>query len=149
MKRFALMLMLFLYACSAFGDYSIDDFLKMTLDSLKIDREKDIAFVCGVGKISHEGAIGIYLARRAAISDAQRGLLILKRSLEENAPPRIDNVYGHVPSLTLKAESWHDGLYFVEAEVKLSELMRDNDSADNYDEENEYEENNDEEEYFL
>ena len=124
MKRFALMIVTVLCCVSpAFSEYSTDDLLKMTVDSLKADRENDIASVRGVGKITQEGSVGVFLARRTAIADARRGLLILKRSLEEKRPPRMDSVSGHVPGIKVKSEFMRGGLYFVEAEVRLSELL--------------------------
>ncbi|MBQ7220494.1 MAG: hypothetical protein IJS28_05895 [Synergistaceae bacterium] len=134
-------------AGKAFSEYSTDDLLKMTVNSLKADRASDTASVRGVGRITQNDSTGIFLARRAAISDAQRGLLILKRSLEEKRPPRMDSVSGHVPGLRVKAENVSDDLYFVEAEVSLSELL--GHKARNYapDDEEEDEEDYDEDDY--
>ena len=152
MKRIVMIALVLCFVCAgcAFSEYSTDDLLKMTVNSLKADRENDIAFVRGVGKISQDGPMGMVLARRTAIADAQRGLLILKRSLEEKRPPRMDSVSGHVPGLRLKDENVRDGLYFVDAEVSLSELL--GHKADNYPEDNDKEENLENEdlgEYYL
>ena len=156
MKRIVMIALVLCLVCAghAFSEYSTDDLLKMTVNSLKADRENDIAFVRGVGKISQDGPMGMVLARRTAIADAQRGLLILKRSLEENRPPRMDSVSGHVPGLRLKEESVRDGLYFVDAEVSLSELLghkvdNDPEDKDHDDDEEEYYDDVDGEEYYL
>ena len=141
--KYAVITMLVLCLVSpAFSEYSTDDLLNMTVSSLKADRERDTAFVRGVGKISQAGSVGVHLARRTAIADAQRGLLILKRSIEENRPPRIDSVSGHVPGLRVKSEQIRDGLYFVEAEVSLSELLgreREDDEGYDYEDDDESE----------
>lgn len=105
------------------GEYKTSDLLKMTIESLHADYENNTAFVRGVGKISREGSVGIFLARRAALVDAQRGLLILRREIQEGQPARIDSVSGYVPPIRLLSESVKDGLYFVEVETSLSELM--------------------------
>ena len=146
MKYIAMIMLVLCFMSPAFSEYSTDDLLKMTVASLNADRENDTAFVRGVGKISQEGSMGIFLARRSAIADAQRGLLILKRSLEEKRPPRIDSVSGHVPGLKIKSESMNDGLYFVEAEVSLSELLghEAEDDVDIYDEDDDYEDDEEE-----
>ena len=133
MKRVVMMMLVLCCVSPVFGEYSTDDLLKMTVDSLKVDRETDTATVRGVGKVSQDGALGVYLARRAAIADAQRGLLILKRSLEEGRPTRMESVSGYVPGLKVKSESMSEGLYFVEAEVSLSELLGDKPERDSGD----------------
>ncbi len=157
MKRYVIILLVLclLFAGCAFSEYSTDDLLRMTVDSLKADRENDIAFVRGVGKISQDGAMGVFLARRTAIADAQRGLLILKRSLEEKRPPRMDSVSGHVPGIKVKSEIVSDDLYFVEAEVSLSELLghkpedEPDEPEDEGDDEDYYEDDAAEEEYYI
>ena len=125
MKRIVLIALVLccVNSVSAFSEYSTDDLLKMTIESLGVDRERDIAFASGVGKITQDGSVGVYLARRSAIADARRGLLILKRALEENKPPRTDSVSGHVPGLRVRSEKIMEGLYIVDAEVSLSELL--------------------------
>ena len=120
MRRIALGLVLVLCVSPAFCEYSADDLLTMTLGSLRADWVRDKAISRGVGRIVEGGES---LARRAAIIDAQRGLLILKRSLEEGAPPRPESVTGQVPPVKVVSEAVSGDLYFVEVEASLSELM--------------------------
>lgn len=108
----------------AYGEYTTADLLSMTLESLSYDKEADTAHVCGVGKIVHDGSIGEVLARRAAVADAQRGFLILRRGIKEGKPFRPDSVSGRVPPFRIVSEYIRDGVYFVEAETRLSELMK-------------------------
>ncbi|MBR1438459.1 MAG: hypothetical protein IJ587_07975 [Synergistaceae bacterium] len=122
-KFFTAAVLAFLYFLPANAEYSSDDLLRMTVESLSYDVGSDRAFVCGVGKISGNDPIGTYSARRTALTDAQRGLLILKRSIKEGRPPKIQNVSGFVPPLKILSEKIMNGLYFIEAEVSLSELM--------------------------
>ena len=59
MKYIAMTMLVLCIAFPAFGEYSTDDLLKMTVKSLRADRLSDTAFVRGVGKISQEGPTGI------------------------------------------------------------------------------------------
>ena len=96
------------------------ELLNMTLESLRYDFANNTAYVRGVGVIHNNTAQGKLLARRAALTDARRGLLILKRELK---PGRI-KISGHVPALRILSESRQGNLYFVEVEAALSELLR-------------------------
>ena len=117
-------LVLMLLSCDiVFAEYSTNDLLELTLQSLSYDIQSDTAYVKGVGKITQDNPIGIFLARRAALTDAQRGLLILRRKIQEGKPPRMDSVSGNVPPFEILSESMKDGLYFVEVETNLSELL--------------------------
>ena len=109
----------------AYGEYSADELMRMTIDGISYDKEADIARVQGVGKITVSGVIGREYARRAAVSDAQRAFLILKRGINEGGekPFRADSVSGHVPPFRIVSEDIKDGVYFVYAETSLSELM--------------------------
>ncbi|MBQ3653623.1 MAG: hypothetical protein II954_04295 [Synergistaceae bacterium] len=120
MRVIALGLVLVLSAGPAFCEYSTDDLLTMTLGSLRADWVRDKATARGVGRIVGAGE---GLARRGAIVDAQRGLLVLKRSLEEGAPPRPESVTGQVPPVKVVFEAVSGDLYFVEVEASLSELL--------------------------
>lgn len=123
MRRIALGLMVVLCVGPAFSEYSTDDLLTMTLGSLRADWVRDRAIARGVGRISQDDAVGVNLARRGAMIDAQRGLLILKRSLEEGASPRPESVTGQVPPMKVVSEAVSGDLYFVEVEASLSELL--------------------------
>lgn len=122
----SLSLIFFLFNFSwAEDEYSSSNLLAMTIESLSYDVEQDTAFVRGVGRVVIETPQGIFMARRAAISDAQRGLLILKRSIEEDRQPRPESVAGDVPPIKILNEKIKSGLYYVEVQASLSELMQD------------------------
>lgn len=122
--RVFLLAVLFAAHCGAVhAEYSTDDLLRMTMESLSYDVEADIASVRGAGKIQNNDSQSLLSARRAAINDARRGLLILKRGLVEGEPMRPHSVSGNVPPFTILSEYVKDGLYFVDIEVSLSELL--------------------------
>lgn len=122
-----LCLALFIAALSvpAYSEYTTDDLLRMTIESISYDKTADTARVRGVGKIMRDDGMGKVLARRAAVADAQRAFLILKRGINEGGekPFRADSVSGHVPPFRIVSEDIKDGVYFVYAETSLSELM--------------------------
>lgn len=107
--------------------HSSDELLKMTIESLSYDVRSDKAFACGVSIISGNDARSRISARRAAITDAQRGFLILRISIKEGRPPRIRNISGYVPPIKVLSEDIRDGLYFVDIETSLSALMKEDD----------------------
>lgn len=115
-----------IFACSSCAC----ELLNMTRESLRYDFANNTAYVKGVGIINTNNAQGILLARRAALTDARRGLLILKRELlsGKKFTSQEINLSGHVPALKILSESQkhdHDkNLYFVEVEAALSELLR-------------------------
>ena len=103
--------------------YSTKELLDMTLESLKYDVNSNTAYVRGVGRITDNSPSGLLLARRAALVDAQRGMLFIKKNAKDIRGAK--SISGHVPALRLLSESTYDGLYFVEGEAALSELLGD------------------------
>ena len=126
-KKFALALLVLVlvsapvYSSSSSYTYSTKELLDMTLESLKYDVSNNTAYVRGVGRIADNSPSSLLLARRAALVDAQRGMLFLKKSIKDFRS--VKNVSGHVPALRLLSESTRDGLYFVEVEAALSDLL--------------------------
>ena len=118
-----------IFACSSYArEYSSGELLNMTLESLRYDFANNTAYVRGVGVINNNNAQGKLLARRAALTDARRGLLLLRREIisgEKFTSGRI-NISGHVPELKILSESQNQdqNLYFVEVQAALSELLR-------------------------
>lgn len=111
----------------ACAEYTADELMQMTLAGLSYDVKADTAHALGVGRIT-SGDKGILYARRAAITDAQRGLLILRRGIREGKPPRPHSVSGNLPPFRILSEDKRNGLYFVEIETKLSRLMKEKNS---------------------
>ena len=112
-----LMLSVSFHCAASFAEYSTDYLLRMTIESLSYDVGADVASVRGVGKITRNDAQGLIIARR--------GLLILRRGILEGKPLSPESVSGNVPSLEILSEETRDGLYFVDIEVSLSELLDD------------------------
>ncbi len=123
-RIFLLVLLVFTHCGAVYSEYSTNDLIRMTIDGLSYDVEADTALVRGVGKIMQDDAMSLILARRAAITDAQRGLLILRRGIREGASPSPESVSGNLPPFRILSEDIRDGLYFVEIEAVLSELMK-------------------------
>ncbi|MBQ3457405.1 MAG: hypothetical protein IJG30_00440, partial [Synergistaceae bacterium] len=105
------------YSSSSSSSYSTKELFDMTLESLKYDVSNNTAYVRGVGRIADNSPSSLLLARRAALVDAQRGMLLIKKSIKDFRG--VKNVSGHVPALRLLSESTRDGLYFVEVEAAL------------------------------
>lgn len=128
------------------ADYSNQDLMNMNLKSLSADFGHDKAYSTGAGRIISGQPNSLTLARRAALSDARRGLLILKRELKEGRPRRPDDVSGHVPPVKILDEFESGDIYVVRVEAVLSELMHDSEEV-NEEYEDEYEEHEHEHEY--
>ena len=107
------------------AEYTNDELMNMNLQSLRADFEEDKAYSTGTGRIINDAPNAMALARRAALSDAQRGLLILRRGLKEGRPVRPDDVSGHVPPVKILSEEESGDIYIVAVETVLSELMKD------------------------
>lgn len=122
-RIFLLVLLVFAHCGAVYSEYSTNDLIRMTIDGLSYDVEADTVLARGVGKIMQGDAMNLILARRAAITDAQRGLLILRRGIREGTPPSPESVSGYLPPFRILSEDIRDGLYFVEIEAVLSELM--------------------------
>lgn len=116
------LLLMFAFSTEA---YTTQDLLRMTQESLYADWQENVAHVRGVGRIEREGVQGVLLARRAALADAGRGLLLLRQQLLSSGHWQR-RISGHVPPLRLLSESVRDGLYFVEVEASLSSLLSKN-----------------------
>ena len=99
-----------------------EELLRMTRESLRADWARDRAFVRGVGRITREGPVGRVIARRAALTDARRGLLLLRESILNDSGDD-GAVSGWTPPMTLLAEGARGELYFVEVEASLSALL--------------------------
>ena len=108
----------------ALAEYTNEDLMKMNLQSLRADFTKDRAYSAGAGRITDNMPNSLSLARRAALSDARRGLLILRRELKEGRPGRPDDISGIVPPVKIISETESGDIYIVEVEAVLSELMR-------------------------
>ncbi|MBR0257151.1 MAG: hypothetical protein IJQ58_05385 [Synergistaceae bacterium] len=115
-------------AVMACAEYTTEDLMRMTLESLSYDVEANTARSCGTARITQEGNSGLIIARRAAIVDAQRGLLLLRRAIKEGKPPRSDSVSGNLPPFRVISEDVKEGVYFVEIQADLSRLMREKDT---------------------
>ncbi|MDR1873863.1 MAG: hypothetical protein LBQ90_02455 [Synergistaceae bacterium] len=82
--------------------------------------------VSGTGRISENTAQGRLLARRAALTDARRNLLVLRQKLLKD--PRFKSsgaVSGTLvaPSQAIRSERVEGGLFFLELDVRLDELL--------------------------
>ena len=114
----------------AFAEYSVMDLFEMTKQSLVCDRENNLASVLGVGKFKTSDSHSVLLARRAALTSARRGLLILReRILTQDEISQEDlRISGTVPPLRLISEDTNpeQKLYFVSVQVSLSELLGEN-----------------------
>lgn len=110
----------------AHADYSNQDLMNMNLQSLRADFANDKAYSTGTGRIIHGKSNALTLARRAALSDARRGLLILKGELKESRPRTSHDVSGYVPPVKILDEYESGDIYVVRVEAVLSELMHDN-----------------------
>ncbi|RRD64439.1 hypothetical protein [Fretibacterium sp. OH1220_COT-178] len=101
------------------------DLFEMTEESLQADWQENRAVVCGVGRIVHNTGQGRLLARRAALTDARRGLLLLRRRILDDPALRERALWlaGHVPPVRVLSERIEGGLYFIEVETALSRLL--------------------------
>ena len=66
-----------------------EDLLQMTEESLYADWQENRAFVRGVGRVVQNTAQGRLLARRAALTDARRGLLSLRQRILADSELRV------------------------------------------------------------
>lgn len=144
----------------AHAEYTNDELMNMNLKSLRADFTRDTAYSTGAGRIIHDRPNALTLARRTALTEARRGLLILRRELKEGIPRRPDDVSGHVPPVKILSEFESGDIYVVEVETALSELMRndketaavkggDEDDNEEYEEYEEYDEEDTYDSYNL
>lgn len=126
-KSCSALFLVFLATVTACAEYTPEDLMRITLESLSYDVKANTARSCGTARITQEGNRGLVVARRAAIVDAQRGLLLLRRGIKEGKPPRPDSVSGNLPPFRLISEDVREGVYFAEIETDLSRLMKEKD----------------------
>lgn len=109
---------------------STEELLQMTEESLYADWEENRAFVRGVGRVVQNTAQGRLLARRAALTDARRGLLLLRGHILDDPALREQTLWlsGPVPPVRILSERIEGGLYFIEVETALSRLLNKNGS---------------------
>ena len=102
-----------------------EDLLQMTEESLYADWQENRAFVRGVGRVVQSTAQGRLLARRAALTDARRGLLSLRQHILADPELRGRALWlaGPVPPVRILTERIEGGLYFIEVETALSRLL--------------------------
>ena len=102
-----------------------EDLLRMTEESLYADWQENRAFVRGVGRVVQNTAQGRLLARRAALTDARRGLLSLRQHILADPELRGRALWlaGPVPPVRILTERIEGGLYFIEVETALSRLL--------------------------
>ena len=102
-----------------------EDLLRMTEESLYADWQENRAFVRGVGRVGQNTAQGRLLARRAALTDARRGLLLLRQRILADPDLRGRALWlaGPVPPVRVLSERIEGGLYFIEVETALSRLL--------------------------
>ena len=107
------------------SDFTTEELRKMTESSAYADWQENLAFARGVGRLANDSAQGRLLARRAALLDAQRNLLILRTKILEKPGliPRTNRVSGSVPPLAITGERVENGLYFVSVEMSLTHLL--------------------------
>ena len=112
--------------------YTTSELLRMTQASLNADWQTNTAYVRGVGRILQDDSQGLLLARRAALTDARRGLLLLRKEIlssDYKQNSRSLRLSGYVPPLRLLSETISDELYFVEVEAELSQLLSESGKA--------------------
>ena len=94
----------------------------------------------GVGRIMEDSAQGRLLGRRAAITDARRKLLIQRQQLAGDPGLKMThgttNVSGFLfGTQRITSEGVRNGIYFVEIEMRLSELLHSEFDEDKFAEE--------------
>ena len=121
----ALFIGLCMFSAPAFGAVegavSADSLREMTRDSGIAYPDENRAVASGVGLIKEDNAQEIFLARRAALLDARRNLLALRRKLLDGSAPR--NLSGHVFAHKVFGERVEGNLYFLEVEVSIDALL--------------------------
>ena len=101
---------------------SVNSLRTMTQYSGKAYPYRNLAVASGVGVIRENSAQGRLLARRAALLDARRNLLALRRELLNGFSPR--DLSGHVAAHKVVGERVEGNLYFLDVEVPLDALLK-------------------------
>jgi hypothetical protein len=86
--------------------------------------ENDVVTATGIGKIASLRAASRMSARRAALSDARRNLLIEARRIREGIQGK-SNISGHVDHHWIVSERREGNLYKVTLAARLSDLRVD------------------------
>lgn len=127
---YASFLALTLFSCAQAGEFkksekTAEELRQMTQENLYADWASNRAFAQGVGRIKADTAQARLLARRAALVDAQRNLLLLRKKIYEVPKERakIEELSGAVPPLRITGERMEEGLYFMDVEASLSNLL--------------------------
>ncbi len=104
-------------------DIPPDPDLPETLHSGLLLREQGLATADGVGRIPEDTAQGRLLARRAALTDARRNLLLLRQRLVDG---KFDpgSVSGRIAEVSIHSERVEGDLYFLKVDVPLDRLMK-------------------------
>ena len=89
-------------------------------NSGRVVRERNIATAAGVGRITEDTPQGRLLGRRAALTDARRNLLILRRELLQG---QGHSVSGRIAGVRIHSERVENNLYFLQVDIPLDELM--------------------------
>lgn len=100
-----------------------DPDLPETLRSGRLLVESGLATADGVGRIHEDTAQGRLLARRAALTDARRNLLLLRQKIVEG---KFDpsSVSGRIAEVRIHSEKTEGDLYFLKVDVPLDRLMK-------------------------
>ena len=94
--------------------------------SIGFDIASNRAWASGVGRIADDTPQERLLARRAALLDARRNLIALRQELQRTSNFKSGFVSGRITgkTQTINAERIDGGLYFLEVEMSIDELMR-------------------------
>ncbi|MDR3265879.1 MAG: hypothetical protein LBT15_07705 [Synergistaceae bacterium] len=95
-------------------------------DSARAYEADNRASASGLGRITEDSPQGRLLARRAALMDARRNLLVLRKKILEGPQSDVRSVSGRLvaPSQKIQSERVEGNLYRLEIEVRLDELLR-------------------------
>ncbi|NLL37006.1 MAG: hypothetical protein GX256_05745 [Fretibacterium sp.] len=99
---------------------------EMTAPYLYANWEANRAHARGVGRVTKAGSQGLLLARRAALLDAERNLLLLRAHILKDPAlnRRIVTLSGKIPPpVTSLGDFVENGLCFLDIEVPLSSLL--------------------------
>ena len=82
----------------------------------------------GMGRITENTAQGRLLARRAALVDARRNLLVLQRKLLRDSVFQLGtrSVSGHITARDIHSERIEGDFYFLAVDISLDELLKSN-----------------------